>query len=165
MVASVETGASPWVQAAVGYQQLYARETLAQMPADADTLPQAIEQIRHEDQLALRIPDLHEAGLTFKRVQRLRFNGRALIQLEYLPENGPPIALCVIKEAKADQAVASERVGNMKVVTWRQDELGYALIGDSKGVDLAALGKRIANRSVEQLFGAIDGDALARHIS
>jgi len=165
MVASVATGASPWVQAAVGYQQLYARETIAQMPADADTLPQAIEQIRHEDQLALRIPDLREAGLTFKRVQRLRFNGRALIQLEYLPENGPPIALCVIKEAKPDHPVASERVGNMNVVTWRQAELGYALIGDSNSVDLAALGKRIANRSVEQLFGALDDDALARPIS
>ncbi|WP_233836525.1 anti-sigma factor [Paraburkholderia sp. ZP32-5] len=163
-MASVATGASPWVQAAAGYQQLYARETIAQMPVDAGTLPQSIEQIRREDQLALRIPDLSEAGLTFKRVQRLRFNGRALIQIEYLPENGAPIALCVIKEAKPDQAVASQRVGDMDVVTWRQAELGYALIGNSQGVDLAALGKRIANRSVEQLFGAVNGEASVRPI-
>jgi anti-sigma factor RsiW len=164
MLASVETGASPWVQAAVGYQKLYARETIAQMPADAAALPEAIEQIRREDQLALRIPDLSEAGLTFKRVQRLRFNGRALIQIEYLPENGPPIALCVIKEPKPDQAVASQRVGNMDIVTWRQAELGYALIGNSKGVDLASLGKRIADRSVEQLFGAVNTNAPPRPI-
>lgn len=156
-IASVATGASPWVQAAAGYQKLYARETLAQTPADTDTPAQTVEQIRREDGLALRIPDLREAGLTFKRVQRLRFNDRALIQIEYLPEKGPPVALCVTKEVKPDQAVTSQRVNNMDVVTWRQAELGYALIGNSDDVDLAALGKRILDRDVDQLIGATNG--------
>jgi anti-sigma factor RsiW len=156
-IASVATGASPWVQAAAGYQKLYARETLAQMPADTDTLTQTVEQIRREDGLALRIPDLREAGLMFKRVQRLRFNDRALIQIEYLPKKGPPVALCVTKEVKRDQAVTSQRVNNMDVVTWRQAELGYALIGNSDDVDLPALGKRILDRDVDQLIGATNG--------
>jgi anti-sigma factor RsiW len=160
-IASVATDVSPWVQAAAGYQRLYARETLAQIPVNAAVSAQTIEEIRREDGLALRIPDLREAGLTFKRVQRLRFNGRALVQIVYLPEKGAPIALCVIKDVKPDQAVASQRVEDMNVVTWRQAELGYALIGSADGVDLAALGKRISDRSVDQLFGAPDTAAPA----
>jgi anti-sigma factor RsiW len=152
-IASVTTGVSPWIQAAAGYQQLYSRETVAETSVDADTSARTVEQIRREDGLPLRIPDLRPAGLTFKRVQRLRFHGRRLIQIVYLPEKGPPIALCVMKDVKPDQAVASQRVADMNVVTWRQAELNYALIGGSTGVDLAGLGKRISDRSVGQLFG------------
>jgi hypothetical protein len=43
-------------------------------------------------------------GLTFKRVQRPRFHDKPLVQIVYLPEKGKPVALCVLKEAKADAA-------------------------------------------------------------
>jgi hypothetical protein len=43
-------------------------------------------------------------GLTFKRVQRPRFHDKPLVQIVYLPEKGNPVALCVLKEAKADAA-------------------------------------------------------------
>lgn len=152
-VASVAMDASPWIRAAVGYQKLYARETVEDIPADTGGLERTIEEIHREDGLALRIPDLRKAGLTFKSVQRLRFHGKALVQIVYLPATGAPIALCVIKDVKPDQSVASQRVDDMNVVTWRQAELGYALIGNGDGVDLAALAKRISDRSVDPLFG------------
>ncbi|SRR5258706_11740471 len=158
---SVAMGTLPWIQAAVGYQQLFSRETVAQNMPDAETSAKMIEDIRREDGLRLRVPDLREAGLTFKGIQRLRFHGRPLIQIVYLPEKGPPIALCVIKDVKPDQAVASQRFADMNVVTWRQAELGYALIGDSKGVDLASIGKQISDRSVDQLFGQNNLSTLA----
>jgi anti-sigma factor RsiW len=153
-VASGTTGASSWIQAAAGYQRLYARETVEQVSADAAGEAKTVEEIRRDDGLALRVPDLREAGLTFKRVQRLRFNGRPLIQIVYLPEKGEPVALCVIKDMKPDQTVTTQRVDDMNVVTWRQAELGYALIGNSNGngVDLTALAKRISDRSVDELF-------------
>jgi hypothetical protein len=111
-----------------------------------------VEDIRRDDGLALRIPDLRSAGLTFKTVQRLHFNNKPLAQIVYLPEKGPPIALCVMKDVKPDQAVAAQVVDTMHVVTWRQAELSYALIGKTEGVDLDALGKRISNHEVDQLF-------------
>jgi hypothetical protein len=40
----------------------------------------------------------------------------------------------------------------MTVVTWRQAELGYALIGQPQGVDLTALGKQISSSQVAPLF-------------
>jgi anti-sigma factor RsiW len=143
---------SPWVQAATGYQKLYTRDTLAYVNETAETSSKTVDDIRREDGLALRIPDLRSAGLTFKTVQRLRFNNKPLVQIVYQPEKGEPVALCVMKDVKPDQAVASQDVDSMHVVTWRQAELSYALIGKPNGVDMHALGKQISNREVEQLF-------------
>jgi anti-sigma factor RsiW len=143
---------SPWVAAAVGYQQLYTRDTLAYVEDNPQVSSKTVDDIRRADGLALRIPDLRSAGLTFKTVQRLHFHNKPLVQIVYLPEKGPPIALCVMKDVKPDQAVAAQVVDTMHVVTWRQAELSYALIGKTEGVDLDALGKRISNREVDQLF-------------
>jgi anti-sigma factor RsiW len=151
-LASVGTGVSPWVMAAASYQQLYSRETLANVDTNTDLSIKTVKEIRQDDGLALRIPDLSAAGLTFKRVQRLRFNNKPLVQIVYLPEKGAPIALCVMKEVKPDAALADQRVASMAVVTWRQAELGYALIGQPDGVDLTALGKQISSGEAAPLF-------------
>ncbi|MGY2167602.1 anti-sigma factor family protein [Pseudomonas gingeri] len=144
--------ASPWVRQAANYQQLYTRDTVSYITPDSEVVKKTLADIRSEDDLSLRIPDLTSVGLTFKRVQRLRFNDKALIQLVYLPANGAPVALCVMKELMPDQSTAQQQVSGMNVVTWRQSELGYALIGEPKGVDLNAVARLVANRSTGQLF-------------
>jgi anti-sigma factor RsiW len=143
---------SPWVAAAVGYQKLYTRDTVAYTEEDAAAAAKIVKDIRSDDKLALRVPDLTSAGLTFKSVQRLRFNNKPLVQIVYLPQNGAPVALCVMKDSKPDQPVATKTVDAMDVATWRQAELSYALIGKSGDVDLAALGKRISNLDMAPLF-------------
>jgi anti-sigma factor RsiW len=143
---------SPWVKAAVGYQNLYTRETVAYRQDDPALAARVVEDIRRDDRLALRVPDLSSAGLTFKSVQRLRFHDKPLVQIVYLPRSGPPIALCVMKDARPDEAVASRTVDSMGVTTWRQNELTYALIGQAGDVDLAALAKRISNLDTAALF-------------
>ncbi|MEX3940349.1 anti-sigma factor [Paraburkholderia sp. BR10937] len=143
---------SPWVKAAVGYQKLYTRETVAYRQDDPALAARVVEDIRRDDRLALRVPDLSSAGLTFKSVQRLRFRDKPLVQIVYLPRSGPPIALCVMKDARPDEAVTSRTVDSMGVTTWRQNELTYALIGQAGDVDLAALGKRISNLDTAALF-------------
>jgi anti-sigma factor RsiW len=158
-VASLPMTASPWVQAAANYQQLYSRETVDQLPPDDAGSARTVADIRKQDGLALRVPDLHAAGLTFKRVQRLRFHGKALVQIVYLPEKGAPISLCVVKDPKPDQALSQQNVDAMNVVTWRQGELSYALIGAPGNVDLKAVGKQIADSGVSDMFGQGDPQA------
>ncbi|WP_321963751.1 anti-sigma factor [Paraburkholderia sp. J7] len=143
---------SPWVQAAVGYQRLYTRETVAYWQDDPALAAKVVEDIRRDDRLALRVPDLSSAGLTFKSVQRLHFHNKPLVQIVYLPRSGPPVALCVMKDARPDEAVASRTVDSMGVTTWRQNELTYALIGQTSDVDLAEIGKRISNLDTSALF-------------
>ena len=92
-------------------------------------------------------------GLAFKRVQRLRFHDKPLVQIVYLPKSdGSPVALCVTKEVKPDHAIAAQHVDDMDVVTWRQAELGYALIGKTDGMDLNMLGKQLSEGGGEQLY-------------
>jgi anti-sigma factor RsiW len=155
MVASSTMGNLPWVQVAASYQQLYSRATVANAWPDQAEAAHTVDDIRREDGIALRVPDLSKAGLKFIGVQRLRFHNRPLVQIVYLPEKGEPVALCVIKEAKPDQSVAARRIDDMNVVTWRQSELGYALIGASGNGDIAPLGKEIAERKFDPLFGSV----------
>ncbi|MBN3751809.1 anti-sigma factor [Paraburkholderia sp. Tr-20389] len=154
-VASSTMGSLPWVQVAASYQQLYSRDTVSHMWPDVSDAQSTVDEIRTEDGIALRVPDLSKAGLRFIRVQRLKFHGRPLVQIVYLPQKGDPVALCVIKEDKADQSVASQRIDTMNVVTWRESKLGYALIGASSNGDLAPLGKEIAGRHFDPLFGSV----------
>lgn len=145
---------SAWVRQAASYQQLYSRDTLNYVTPDLEGMGKTIDDIRHVDGLALQIPDLSSAGLTFKRVQRLHFNNKALIQLVYLPQKGDPVALCVMKEPMPDQSIAQLNVSGMDVVVWRQSELGYALIGSPEGIDLKAVARLVADHRSGQLFTA-----------
>lgn len=143
IVASGDADMAPWIRTAAGYQQLYSRETIALVQPDTSVTAATIARIREVDGLALQIPDLRRDGLTFERVQRLRFHDKPLEQIVYLPPNGPPVALCVLKEARDDVLPSSGRVDGMTVVSWRRGRLGYALIGEPGGVDLDELGRRI----------------------
>lgn len=144
-----------WVAAAAGYQQLYSRETVASLVDDPRAATQAVAAIRHRDGLELTVPDLGVAGFAFKRIQRLQFQGKPLVQIVYLAELGEPIALCVMAETKkADRALTAQVIGDMQVVTWRSKELDYALIGKTKGADLAGLAHRIASHPADTLFRA-----------
>jgi anti-sigma factor RsiW len=154
-VASSTMASLPWVQVAASYQQLYSRDTVAHLWPDSSDAQSTVNEIRSEDGIALNVPDLSKAGLRFIRVQRLKFHGRPLVQIIYLPQKGDPVALCVIKENKANQSVASQRVDTMNVVTWRESNLGYALIGATSNGDLAPLGKEIAERRFDPLFGSV----------
>jgi anti-sigma factor RsiW len=149
--ATVAMGAAPWVRQAADYVALYTRATLADTEASLPATAKTVADIAREDGLPLRIPDLSQAGLTFKEVQRLRFNGKPLVQIMYLPAQGDPVALCILREPKPDQAVSAQRVDRMNVVTWRQSELGYALIGAPEGLDLNAVATSIAERRVQAL--------------
>ena len=151
----------PWIQSVVGYQSLYTRDTLADLDSDPAATARMVNQIHQDDALPVNVPDLSAAGLTFKRVQRLRFNGRALVQIAYLPQRGAPVALCVIGDSKPDQPLQVQQVGEMKVVTWRRQHLSYALLAKDGEVDLSALGAHLAHDDAPALFGALPAPAPA----
>lgn len=148
------TDASPWVKAAVGYQQLYTRDTVEDVTPDLSAAAKTVNAIRHVDGLDLRVPDLHAAGLSFKGIARLRFQGKPLVQIVYLPKTGAPIALCVMKDMRPDKTIAQQRVDGMNVVSWRKNELKYALIGAPGSTDLDAIAKQILSDSADAMFAS-----------
>ncbi|EDT43371.1 anti-sigma factor family protein [Burkholderia ambifaria] len=160
---SARTQMSPWIMAAVNYQRLYTRDTVAFDSSNFAAAAHMVENIRRDDGLRIRIPDLRAVGLTFKRIQRLNFNHKPLVQIVYLPEKGLPVALCVMKDERPDMALARQQVGSMEVVTWRRASVTYALIAAPGDTDLGAIGKRIADNGVEEVLGELQqaGPAIA----
>ncbi|VVE66566.1 putative transmembrane anti-sigma factor [Pandoraea captiosa] len=155
MSASVPAGQAPartWVRAAAEYQQLYARDTVASIHVDDSDTERTVSDIRQNDKLDISVPDLRAQGLTFKRVQRLRWKDRTLVQMVYLPAKGDPVALCVVHDARPDQGIAEQQVDTMGVVTWRKGEIGYALIGAPGSTDLKAVARVLAAGTVTPLY-------------
>ncbi|PRG03943.1 anti-sigma factor family protein [Burkholderia ambifaria] len=160
---TARTQISPWIMAAVNYQRLYTRDTVAFDSSNLAAAAHMVENIRRDDGLRIRIPDLRSVGLTFKRIQRLNFNHKPLVQIVYLPEKGLPVALCVMKDERPDTALARQQVGSMEVVTWRRASVTYALIAAPGDTDLGAIGKRIADNGIEEVLGELQqaGPAIA----
>ncbi|RQR32419.1 anti-sigma factor [Burkholderia sp. Bp9143] len=146
---------SPWIMAAVNYQRLYTRDTIALDTPNLATAAHTMDAIRRDDGLRIRIPDLRPLGLTFKRIQRLDFNHKPLVQIVYLPEKGLPVALCAMKDERPDSVLARQQVGNMDVATWRRARITYALIAAPGDADLGAIGKRIADNGMEAMLGQL----------
>jgi anti-sigma factor RsiW len=148
--------ASPWIRAAADYQRLYTRDTVADASVDMGASAKTVDAIRQVDGVALRVPDLRTAGIQFKSVARLRFNDKPLVQIVYLPAQGAPIALCVMKDSRPDQAIAQAQVNGMNVVSWRQNELSYALIGKPDSGDLGPIAQQISTSRVDAMFAQND---------
>ncbi|MCA8003289.1 anti-sigma factor [Burkholderia metallica] len=148
---SGEHNASPWVVAAATYQALYFRDTVA-VTTDPAISERTVSDIRMIDRLPIHVPDLSAQGLTFKRIQRLRFHGKPLVQIVYLPENGNPVALCIVKDPRPDQPLVRQRLDEMNAVTWRRSELSYALIGAAPVGNLNDLARMISDHDFDMMF-------------
>lgn len=155
LVAGVPSSVTPWIKAVAEYQELYSRETLADVVEDHALTQRILGELHRTGGISVRVPDLRESGLMFKRVQRLTYHERAVAQIVYLPERGTPVALCVTQEAGADQPPHAEQIGDMKAVTWRHDGQGYVLLGKDPHLDLTALARHIADGDVAALYSRL----------
>jgi anti-sigma factor RsiW len=142
----------PWIKAVADYQQLYSRETLANVTENRELSERVLGDLRASDGIALRVPDLRAEGLTFKRVQRLSFHHEAVVQMVYLPEHGEPVAVCVIADAGQNEAPHAQRIGELNTVTWRRDNLGYVLLGKDSADALADVARRLASGDNANLY-------------
>jgi anti-sigma factor RsiW len=143
----------PWIRAVADYQQLYTRATVTNVIADPLLTARVIADLRTEEGLKVRVPDLSREGLSFRRVQRLSFHQQPVVQMVYLPEHGEPLALCVTPEARADEAPHMQQVGELNTVSWRRGSLGYVLLGRGSPQELMDLGHRLAGGDTPALFG------------
>jgi anti-sigma factor RsiW len=143
----------PWIQAVADYQQLYSRATVTHVTADPQLSARVISDLWTADGMRVVVPDLHGAGLSFKRVQRLSFRGQPVVQMVYLPEQGEPVALCVTRDARRDEKPRAQQMGELTTVAWRHGEFGYVLLGKAPAQALMDLGSRIAKGRTNSLYG------------
>jgi anti-sigma factor RsiW len=119
-----------WVEAIVGYQALYARETVSELSEDPAQTQRVLRDFGARVGRAVTVPDLAEEGLAFKRAQLLAFGTSPLLQMVYLPAAGAPVALCVLPQSRADGSVAARAMASLQVATGQRDGLAFALVAD-----------------------------------
>jgi anti-sigma factor RsiW len=153
---------APWIKAVADYQQLYSRATVANVSADPLLSARIITDLHTNDGMKVLVPDLSREGLSFKRVQRLSFHQRPVVQMVYLPEHGEPVALCVTPDVRADEAPHAQQVGELNTVSWRRGNLDYVLLGRGSSQALMDLGHRIASGDAPSLFGRTERASRAR---
>jgi anti-sigma factor RsiW len=141
------------MQAVADYQQLYSRETLADVTEDQLLSERVISDLRAVDGITVQVPDLRGAGLTFKRVQRLSFQGEPVVQMVYLPEHGDPVAFCVTRDVRADEDPHAQQIGALSTVSWRRGNLGYLLLGKAAAQSMLELARHVASGETGHLYG------------
>ncbi|ANJ87162.1 anti-sigma factor family protein [Pandoraea oxalativorans] len=142
----------PWVRAFVSYQSLFARATLDPLDDEAAEAIATVRAIRHRDDIPLVVPDLRRAGMEFKRLQRLQFDGRAVVQMAYLPREGPPVAIYVVKDTRLAHGPSAQTIPPMDTVTWRRDGQMFALVSQAGSSDLLPIARALANDVVPVLY-------------
>ncbi len=125
-----------WVSFVASYQTLYTTETLAAVnptPQEA-----ALQLAAVSAGIGLDLAALPQAqGLTFKRAQLLGFNGKPLVQISYLREDGTPVALCIIPAGPDPQELNMGAAEGLDVARWNTPGYGFLLIGGQDAAPLA----------------------------
>ena len=125
-----------WTERVAEYQSLYVRATVENAVRDPDRERALLERLAAEHALEPRVPDLSAEGYRFVRVQELGWRGEPLVQLVYLADEGMPLALCYLPDAREPRDLELGRHAGLASATWRDGEQRYVVVGD---VDVATL--------------------------
>ncbi len=117
-----------WITQVANYQLLYVRDTVR----DAQTSDHAALQDKLTKALGsdFDIPNLANHDLKFMRGQILEVDGAPLIQLVYLPSDGPPVAVCITPKTQAGNKPEKGITNGLSYVQWSDQKLSYVIIGN-----------------------------------
>lgn len=120
-----------WQEQVAIYQALYVTETLAVV----EPSPAEIDAQLKRSATALGRPLQIEAvgqldGLSLLRSQILGFEGKPLIQMAYLSEEGVPVALCIVHLGEETEGIVPEALAGLQSVHWSDGTYSYMIVGD-----------------------------------
>ncbi len=132
-----------WLAAVANYQNLYNPDTLWGMKPTPEQAEKEVVRVAKALEHDLSLAQLQVAGLTYRRGQILTFRGKPLAQFMFNDAEGTPIAICMIKSAKDDTALAVKQIDGLNAAVWTDGGYGYLVIGDTDA--------DILQRAAEQL--------------
>jgi anti-sigma factor RsiW len=145
---------SPWVGAIANYHALYVRATVDQPADDAARVQRLLGDFTSSAQAVVKVPNLTEVGLSFKRIQRLGYGESPLLQMIFLPAHGKPTALCALPAGLADAPIKQQTLHDMQVVSWRRHGLSYVLVTELPAKQAAAVAVRLVDGGFPAVYGA-----------
>lgn len=142
-------GGKELVDSMMIYQRLYAQETIANAVSSPDSEQRVIDQFNRDSGRTLK--QFEAPGLTFKRMQNLRLDDKAIAQMVYSIDGekspselvGHPIAICATRVDAASLADVTYSLKDMNAVIWVDDGIAYALMGKQPLSDLRDFRSRL----------------------
>jgi anti-sigma factor RsiW len=133
-----------WVDAVAKYQALYVRDTVDQSVDDPVRSRALLAAFAGSAPTAVAVPDLRDAGLAFKRIQRLGFGDKPLLQMVFLPALGKPAALCVLPSQDRDTPLSVRRLEGLSVASWQTRGLAYVFAADMTVAQASVIAEKLA---------------------
>lgn len=130
-----------WLDDIATYQALYTRETLSLPNPPAERRARQMERVSRALGQPLGAPDFTAANADFKYARMYGLDGEPLAQIAYLPKEGPPFSLCMMKTDKPDHEPRYTRLYGMEMATWRHRGIAWVFVG---GVSKAEMERYIA---------------------
>ena len=118
-----------WVDRIASYQALYSRATLSLPNPPAEWIVRQMARVSRAIGADVAAPDLTALDADFKYARMYDLDGAALAQIAYLPKQGEPFSLCLMKTDKPDHAPKYSTAHGLNVATWRRGGIAYVYVG------------------------------------
>ena len=118
-----------WVDDIAAYQALYTRATLSMPTPPPERRDAQLARISDALGQKIEVPDLSGQNADFKYARMYAIDGEPLAQIAYLPAEGEPFSLCMMKTAVGDHAPRYSTARGLQLATWRSQGVAYVLIG------------------------------------
>ncbi|MGB0629532.1 MAG: anti-sigma factor family protein [Alphaproteobacteria bacterium] len=118
-----------WVDRIASYQALYSRATLSMRNPPPERLNSQMARVSKAIGVPLSAPDLTALDADFKYARMYDLEGAPLAQIAYLPKQGEPFSLCLMKTDKPDHAPKYSTAHGLNVATWRRGGIAYVYVG------------------------------------
>ena len=133
----VQLPPSNWPEDIAEFHSFLTVDTL-RVSAESQSNPEMVQFQLSQLFSGASVPDFSEQGLKFARGQILSYRGNKLMQRVYLARNEPPVAL-YIGAAGLDMAMAPGRFGDVKTISWSENELRFVIAAALPHQSLQAL--------------------------
>ena len=120
-----------WVDRIASYQALYSRATLSMRNPPADRIDRQMARVSKAIGANIAAPNLTALDADFKYARMYALDGLPLAQIAYLPRQGEPFSLCLMKTDKPDHAPRYSKAHGINVATWRRGGIAYVYVGDT----------------------------------
>lgn len=130
------TGPPRWITAAVDHTNLYTTETMTSNPLSEDQKAELLASASEHIEKDLNPAANETARAFFQNGDLMGFEGKRLVQLNYLYDDGTPFALYVLRtpETSDDAALANAefkkgKIDELTAMRWAQPGYEYFAVG------------------------------------
>jgi anti-sigma factor RsiW len=137
----VAQAAPGWLDQVAEYHAVYAAQGRHLVEVPASEQEHLEKWLSETTGVPFTTPDLSASGLTFEGARLLVANGKPVAQLMYRDAGGQVVAICFMAggdaaPAEGELVFADRRVGAFDLVSWKDREAAYVVIGPAERPDL-----------------------------